>query len=182
MHKTEDEMRKATTIVLSVLIAASFTILAFAQANSRGTSSITLKGKTVSVEYGRPSLNGKTIEQRLAALPQGRLWRLGSNKSTTFKTDIALAFGGVDIPAGEYSIWMQQQPDKSWNLLFDKQHGQWGEPPAAASDCFASVPLKETKAAEPVDLVTINLAKAGKGGTISIQWGTLGNSADFTAK
>ena len=175
-------MRRAARILLSGLIAAGFTMMAFAQANSRGTSSITLKGKTVSVEYGRPSLNGQTIEQRLAALPQGRLWRLGSNKSTTFKTDIPLAFGNVAIPAEEYSIWMQQQPDKSWNLLFDKQHGQWGEPPPAASDCFASVPLKDTKAKDSADLVTITLAKAGKGGTITIQWGTLEVSADFTAK
>jgi hypothetical protein len=42
--------------------------------------------------------------------------------------------------------------------------------------------LKDTKAANSEDLVTIKLAKAGKGGTITIQWGTLEEAASFKAK
>jgi hypothetical protein len=39
--------------------------------------------------------------------------------------------------------------------------------------------LQDTKAENSVDLVTINLVKAGKGGTITIQWGTLEVAATF---
>jgi hypothetical protein len=134
------------------------------------------------VEYGQPSLKGQTIEQRLAGLKPGGLWRMGADTSTTFKTDIDLAFGDVTIPAGEYSIWMQQQEDKTWKLLFDKKHGQWGAPAPPASEAFASAPLKDTKAANSVDLVTITLAKARKGGKITTQWGTLKATAIFKAK
>ena len=141
-----------------------------------------INGKTVSVDYGRPSLKGRTTDELLGQLKAGSLWRLGADSSTTFKTGIDLAFGDVTIPAGEYSIWMQRQADNSWKLLFDKQHGQWGEPAPDASQCFASVPLMETKPGKPVEMVTLTLRKAGGGGTLTIEWGTLEASASFTAK
>jgi hypothetical protein len=178
-------MKRLAIGVLSVLMVACFAAAGLAQhqvKNPRATSELTIKGKTVSVEYGRPSLKGQTIEERLGALKPGQLWRIGADTSTTFKTETDLAFGDAAIPAGEYSIWMQQQEDKTWKLLFDQKHGQWGAPSPPASEAFASAPLKDTKAADSVDLVTINLAKAGKGGTITIQWGTLKATASFTAK
>jgi hypothetical protein len=183
--REENEMKKFVLGLLSVLMVACFAPVALAQhqpKNPRATSTLTVKGKTVSVEYGQPSLKGQTIEQRLAALKPGQLWRIGADTSTTFKTGADLAFGDVTIPAGEYSIWMQQQEDKSWKLLFDQKHGQWGAPSPPASEAFASVPMKNTQAASSVDLVTITLAKAGKGGTITVQWGTLEASASFQAK
>jgi len=174
-------MKKLAIAVLSVLMLACFAAVGLAQGNPRGTSTLTLKGKTVSVDYGRPSLKGRTTDDLLGSLKPGALWRLGADKSTTFKTGIDLAFGDVTIPAGEYSIWMQQQEDKTWKLLFDKKHGQWGAPAPPASEAFASAPMKETKAADSVDLVTIKLAKAGKGGTIIVQWGTMEVTASFKA-
>jgi len=174
-------MRKLAMAMLSVLMAACFTATALAQAGPRGTSTLTLNGKTISVEYGRPSLRGRTTDEMLGKLPAGGFWRMGSNKSTTFKTEIDLAFGDVTVPVGEYSIWMQRQEDKSWKLVFNKQHGQWGTNHDASQD-LASVPLEESKATKPVEMVTLTLHKAGSGGTLTIQWGTLEAAASFKAK
>jgi len=167
--------------MLSALLLACCATVGCAQSN-RGTSTLTLKGKTVSVEYGRPTLQGRTTDQLLGQLKPGDLWRLGSNKSTTFKTDIELAFGDVSIPAGEYSMWMQRQEDNSWKLLFDKKHGQWGSPAPPASEAFASAPMNSKTATTPVETLTITLHKAAGGGMIMVQWGTLEASADFKAK
>jgi len=174
-------MKKFAMGLLSVLMVACFAAVALAQAGPRGTSSLTLKGKTVSVEYGRPSLRGRTTDELLGKLPAGGFWRMGSNTSTTFKTETDLAFGDVTVPAGEYSLWMQRQDDNSWKLVFNKQHGQWGTQHDASQD-FASVPLKESKAANPIEMVTLTLSKAGGGGTLTIQWGTLEVAAGFIAK
>jgi hypothetical protein len=174
-------MKKFTIGLLIVLMVGCFAALAFAQGAGRGTSTLTLKGKTVSVEYGRPALKGRTTDEMLGKLPAGGFWRMGSNTSTTFKTEIDLAFGDVTIPAGEYSLWMQRQADNSWKLVFNKQHGQWGTQHDASQD-FASAPLMESKAANPVEMVTITLAKADGGGTIEIEWGTLEVTASFKAK
>jgi hypothetical protein len=178
-------MKKTATGLLTVLMVVCFAAAALAQhktRNPRGNSTLTLKGKTVSVEYGQPSLKGQTIEQRLAGLKPGDLWRIGADTSTTFKTEADLGFGDVTIPAGEYSIWMQQQEDKTWKLLFDKTHGQWGAPSPPASEAFASVPLKDNKGAGSADLVTITLSKTAKDGTIAIHWGTLEVTASFKTK
>ena len=174
-------MKKLALGLLILMLFGCFAVAALAQAGPRGTSTITLKGKTVSVEYGRPSLRGRTTDELLGQLPVGGFWRMGSNKSTTFKTDIDLVFGDVTVPAGEYSLWMQKGADNSWKLVFNKQHGQWGTQHDPSQD-LASVPLNTSTAAAPVEMVTITLRKAGEGGTIMIQWGTLEATADFKAK
>ena len=106
---------------------------------------------------------------------------MGSNASTTFKTEADLAFGDVSVPAGEYSLWMQRQDNNSWKLVFNKQHGQFGTEHDPSQD-LVSAPLKSSEAAKSVDMVTIKLAKAETGGTITVQWGTLEAAASFQAK
>jgi len=182
-------LKKIAIGILSVLMAVCFAVAALAQAGPRGTSTLTLKGKTVSVEYGRPSLKGRTTDELLGRLPAGGFWRLGSNKSTTFKTELDLAFGDVTVPVGEYSLWMQRQEDNSWKLVFNKVHGQFGakeaDQPGSGHDPsqdFASVPLIESKPAKPAEMVTLTLSKASGGGTITVQWGTLEVAASFKAK
>jgi hypothetical protein len=174
-------MKKVMIMLLSALVVATFAVSALAQGNPRGTAQLTLKGKTVSVEYGRPSLKGRSVDQLLSQLQAGDVWRLGADKSTTLSTGVDLAFGDTTVPAGDYSLWMQKQADNSWKLVFNKQHGQWGTKHDAAQDA-ASAPLKQSQAAKPAEMVTITLAKAGAGGTITIEWGTMTVTAGFSAK
>jgi hypothetical protein len=174
-------MKKFAMGMLSVLMVACFAAAAFAQRNPRGTSTLTINGKTVSVEYGRPALKGRTTEELLGKLKAGAAWRLGADTSTTFETGTDLAFGDVTVPAGEYSLFMQRQEDNSWKLVFNKQHGQWGTEHDVSQD-LASAPLKESKGGKSVDLVTLTLRKSGGGGTLTIQWGTLEVAASFKAK
>ena len=81
---------------------------------------------------------------------------------------------------------MQRQAANYWKLLFDKQHGQWGEPAPDPSECFASVPLNVSTPGPPVEMVTITLHSGGSGqvdhGAITIQWGTLDANASFKVK
>jgi Protein of unknown function (DUF2911) len=117
-------MKRLTIGVLMVSVSVALAVSAFAQKNPRGSSEIMLNGKKVSVEYGRPSLKGRTTDELLGKLKAGSFWRMGADTSTTFKTDVELAFGSSTVPAGEYSLWMQRQEDNSWKLVFNKQHGQ----------------------------------------------------------
>src|ERR1039458_5803375 len=152
--------------VVSVLIVASLAAMALAQGNPRATSTLTLNGKTISVEYGRPSLKGRTTDDLLGKLPSGEFWRLGADTSTTFKSASDLDFASAVVPAGEYSLWLQRAVDAStWNLVFNKQHGQWGTDHDKSQD-LVFVPLKQSKAAQPVETLTLVLRKASGGGTI----------------
>jgi hypothetical protein len=173
-------MKRLLWSLWSVALLVSLTGIACAQGNPRGTAKLVLKGQTVSVEYGRPALKGRTVDQLLGQLGPGDVWRLGADKSTTFATGVDLAFGAVSIPKGEYSLWAQKAAD-GWKLVFNKQHGQWGMQHDAAQD-LAATPLKETKGSKPEEMVTISLAKEGEGGAITIQWGEKVLSASFKAK
>jgi len=150
------------------------------QGASRGTAKLMLKGGAVSVEYGRPALKGRTESALLDQLKPGDFWRLGSNKSTTFSTETDLAFGDATVPKGDYSLWAQRQTE-GWKLVFNKQNGQWGTQHDAAQD-LASAAVKESKAADSAETVTISLANEGKGGVLTIQWGHLKLSSSFVAK
>jgi hypothetical protein len=156
------------TILVGVALAA----------NPRGTAELALNGKKISVEYGRPSLHGRTVNDLLGQLGAGDCWRLGADKSTTFSTTGELMFGDVKVPGGEYSLWAQKQADGSWKLVFNKQHGQWGTNHDASQD-LASVPLKTEKESKPAEQVTITLEQEHGGGEIAIQWGEMELSANF---
>jgi len=169
-------MKRLLIAVTGAAVLVALTAVGCAAA-PRGSAKITVDGKTVTVEYGRPSLNGKTVQDRLGELPDGGFWRLGADKSTTFTTSGDLKFGDVAVPKGEYSLWVQKSGD-SYKLVFNKQHGQWGTQHDPAQD-FASVPLKVEKESKPADLVTITLENEKGAGELSIQWGDMELSATF---
>lgn len=156
----------------------------FAQKNPRGKTEVTVKGATVSIEYGRPSLHGKTIQQELNRLPTGQYWRLGADTSTTLTTSGALHFGHVTVPKGTYSLFARKEAGGKWSLAFNKQHGQWGVKSNGMANLdpklnVASVPLKVKTVASSAEMVTITLSKAGRGGAITVQWGDLELKAHF---
>jgi len=176
-------MRRLLTAVLALGLLTLTVESALAQRNARATTQISLGGKMVSVEYGRPTLKGRKVSELLDQLKPGDFWRLGADKSTTFSTAVDLEFGDVSVPSGEYSLWARRGEGDSWKLVFNKQHGQWGTQHDASQD-LASVPLKVTKASSSDEMVTINLtlAKASGGGVITIQWGDMKMTASFKAK
>ncbi|MGH9344043.1 MAG: DUF2911 domain-containing protein [Terriglobia bacterium] len=169
-----------TTLTLALSLALAGTALA--QHNARGNTKIEVNGQTVSIDYGRPSLHGRSITDMLGKLPAGGFWRLGADSSTTFKTGMDLKFGDVTVPKGTYSLWAQKESDNSWKLVFNTQHGQWGTQHDPSKDAYF-VPLTGTKAASTQDLVTIKLSKEGdNGGMFDVVWGDLELVAHFAAQ
>lgn len=170
--------------VMAVLTMAALVAQAefgLAEGNPRGAAKISVKGAAIAVEYGRPALKGRSVAGLLEQLKPGDFWRLGADQSTTFSTRADLAFDNVNVPKGEYSLWAQRQADGSWKLIFNKQHGQWGTEHDAAQD-LPPVTLKERKALQSAEMVTISLVKKGQGGLIVIQWGDLQMTAEFKVK
>jgi hypothetical protein len=171
-------MKRSVIAVLTLGVLAVLAENGLAQGNPRGTTKISVQGKTISVEYGRPSLKGRSVADLLQQLKPGDFWRVGADKSTTFSTTADLQFGDVSVPKGEYSLWAQREADNSWKLIFNKQYGQWGTEHEATQD-LPPASLKETKASQPAEMVTITLVKRGRGGVIVVQWGDLQFTVHF---
>jgi Protein of unknown function (DUF2911) len=170
-------MKRIFVAVLGAVALAALTMTVYA-ANGRGTAKLAVNGKDISIDFGKPSLNGRKVEDLLGQLPAGQVWRLGADASTTFTTSGDLKFGDQNIPKGIYSLWARKEADGSWKLVFNKQHGQWGTQHDAAQDLVA-VPLKEEKEGKSSETVEISLEKENGGGEFSVSWGNLELTATF---
>ncbi len=169
-------------LILVLAVAFSGLQVAFAQQMAilpRGSTRLTLNGQTISIEYGRPSLKGRTINQLLGQLKPGAFWRLGADASTTFTTTADLKFGTVSIPPGAYSLWAQRAGNNQWKLVFNKQHGQYGTDHDPSRD-FAFAPMRETRASTAAPMLVITLRKSGSGGVVVAHWGSMILTSHFS--
>src|SRR5579871_2333203 len=109
------------------LLAASVSI-ALAQSPSAQTS-VTLGGKSVSIHYSAPSVRGRKIfgpGGLLSMDPTYPAWRAGANSATAFHTDANLDIGGLAVPKGDYTLYCWVQDPEAWQLIVNKETGQWG--------------------------------------------------------
>jgi hypothetical protein len=135
------------------------------QAQDRGEATLTLGAGKVSVDFGRPSLQGRDI---YSLIKPGQEWRLGSNAPTTLTTDIDLKFGDKLVKKGKYVLRAKLVEKEKWLLLIKQE-----------DTVVAEVPLTYAQAASPEEQVTIKLEKQGDGGKFLLQWGTFTASTNF---
>src|SRR5215475_5109020 len=67
-------------------------------------------GKRITIKYGAPSVRGRQIFGEAGLLSKDwtyPVWRAGANAATTLITDADLDVGGVYVPAGAYSLYVQ---------------------------------------------------------------------------
>lgn len=90
---------------------------------------VTVEGKTISIKYSAPSVRGRKIFGAGGLLshdPTYPVWRAGANAATAFHTDASLKLGDLDVPAGNYTLFVLVQDPDHWQLIVNKQTGQWG--------------------------------------------------------
>ena len=78
-------LKRLALLAAAVVVAAP----AFAQ-NPRGEAKASVAGKTVAIDYGRPSLKGRDM---LGQAQVGQSWRMGADAATGLKTEADLSFG-----------------------------------------------------------------------------------------
>ncbi|MEK6299745.1 MAG: DUF2911 domain-containing protein [Acidobacteriota bacterium] len=166
-------------LVLCAATLCSLVILASAQMNAaRGKAEATVKGKAISIDYGRPSLKGRDI---FALVQPGMVWRLGMNMATHIETAGDLVVGGKELKAGKYTLWAKKTGADTWTLNFHPKTGVWGAP--ELKDGFiAELPLKMEKVADSAEQLTISLADSKGKAAIKIHWGTAALTGSFDVK
>jgi hypothetical protein len=103
-------------------------------------------------------------------MPPGQVWRTGADEATTLKTDKMLMFGTTHLSAGTYTLWTVPG-EKEWQLVINKQTGQWGTQYSQAQD-IARVPMTLTVLPKPVEQLTISIDDTPQGAVLRIEWGT----------
>jgi Protein of unknown function (DUF2911) len=148
-------------------------------ASLRDTARAPIAGATISVDYGRPALRGRDVWQR--GVLGDTIWRTGANAATEFTTSADLLMNGQTIPAGKYTLWTHTTSSGSYELIFNKQTGQWGTIYNAQQD-LVRVPLQVSSLPSPVDRFTITVESQASGGALRLAWGTKQLSVPFTVK
>ncbi len=164
------------TILCSVFALASMVMFAADTGNRQHTdnaksppmsTSATLNGHSVTIEYNAPSVRGRKVEGGL--VPYGQVWRLGADAATTLTTDTDLMIGNLKVPKGVYTLYIAADAS-AWMLVVNKQTHQWGTEYNKPQD-LGRVKMATTKLSSPVEELKINLDGSGSSATLDIEWG-----------
>lgn len=184
---------------IAAAFAASVAVPALAQ-NPRGAAEGSVAGKKLAVDYGRPALKGRSLDELLKQLPADRMWRAGENQVTTMSLEGDVAIGGKKVPAGKYSVYVHAGEANQWQLVLNKDLGVplgkiWDQAPdnmknepwpqmdyskAVQDQEVARIPLKAVAAPGTSDLFTIAFTPSAGGSTLTLSWGNQAWSADVT--
>jgi len=176
---------KTIWIGAAALIAAAG--LASAETKAGLTESVTIGGKTISIKYSAPAVNkreGKLFgkDGQVGSDPTYPVWRAGANAATVLHTDADLDLGGMAVPKGDYSLYINVANPASWELIVNKQTGQSGMEYDAKQD-LGSVKMTVGKPPSMVEQLKYTLATAGGNkGKLQLAWENVAASVNFTVK
>ncbi len=176
-------MREKYGWILATISIAVFAVILAAQnrpASPPGDATLKFAdGKSVSIQYSRPSMRGRKIFGGL--VPYDKVWRTGANAATSLKTNVALTIGGASVPAGGYTLYTLPGAN-SWKLIINKQIGQWGTDYEQSRD-LARVDMKVSQRSSPLEQFTISFDKTGgDAATLKLEWDTTVASVDVQEK
>jgi hypothetical protein len=119
--------------------------------------------KVAKIVYGRPQLNGRSLE-KLA--PNGKQWRLGANEAAEISFYKDVTFGGTAIKAGTYT--MSAIPgEKEWTLILSSDLNVWGSYFYNEANDVARITVKASMADESLEAFSIVFDKDG---TMHMGW------------
>jgi hypothetical protein len=173
-------MKKRILVVMTVAVLGVIVVAQGKPASPPGEATLKFDdGKTVTIQYSRPSMRGRKIFGGL--VPYDEVWRTGANAATSLKTDVALTIGGASVPAGSYTLYTLPGAS-AWKLIINKQTGQWGTEYDKSQD-LARVDMKVSQRSSPLEEFTISFEKTGGGSaTLKLEWDTTVASVDVKEK
>ena len=148
-------------------------------------ASISISGKTISIDYSSPRVRGRegkifTKDGLISHDPHYPVWRAGANAATTLHTDADLTIGDLNVPAGNYTLFIDISNPDQWVLIVSKATGEWGLSYDKTKD-LGRVEMQMSKPRAMVeDLAWRLTSHGGDSGHMSIEWENMRASVPFT--
>ena len=162
-------------------VACSFGALAQIQtpaASPEQTLTQSVGLSSVTVQYSRPAMRGRTIFGDL--VPLDKLWRTGANKNTlvTFESDATV--GGSPLKAGTYALYTVPSKD-DWTVYFYTDTEKWGLPKPWDENKIAAVyNVKAQSLDTSVESFTITIDKVTDSGAhLTLSWENMSVAIPF---
>lgn len=153
------------------MLAAPLAVLAQGSkppASPPATAILTLPAGKIEIKYSSPSVRGRQIFGPGGLLSHDAtypVWRAGANAATSLHTDADLKLGNLNVPKGDYTLFVLVQDPDHWQLIVNKQTGQWGLTYDAKQD-LGRVPMEMSVPASPVEHLRYELT----GHSLSLRW------------
>jgi hypothetical protein len=145
----------------------------------------TIGGKKLEIKYSAPSVRGRQIFGAGGVVSHDGtypVWRAGANRATSFHTDADLDVGGLNVPAGDYTLFVLVEDPDAWQLIINKQTGQWGLTYKQDQD-LGRVKMTMSKPAAPVETLKYTLSEeGGNKAKLTIAWENHVASAPIAVK
>ena len=175
-------MRSLLTCTGALLVAAT---LGFTQASPPAETSVTIGGKTITIKYSAPSVRGRDIFSPSGLISHDGtypVWRAGANSATALHTDAALDIKGLQVPPGDYTIFCLVKDPNAWELIINKQTGQWGLEYHQDRD-LGRVKMDMSKPPSLIEKYKMTLSATGPHtGKLEMAWENHVASVPFTVK
>ena len=139
------------------------------------TASVTIAGKTITINYNSPGVKGRAGHifgkgGLISHDPTYPVWRAGANAATRLENDGGITAGGLKIPAGKYTLYVDISDPDHWVLIVNKQTGQWGTMYDKAQD-LGRVKMTMSKPLVTVENLKYTLeALGGTTGKLTLEW------------
>src|SRR5947209_7236079 len=169
----------------SLLLAVASSVSA--QVSPPAATKVTLGGKAISIRYSAPSVRGRRGEffgrgGLVSRDPTYPAWRAGANAATSFRTDADLDIDGLAVPEGDYTLYVWVKDPNAWELIINKQTGQWGLEYDASQD-LGRVKMTMAKPPAPIERLKYTLTDKGAGkGELRLEWEDHIATVPITAK
>lgn len=175
---------KSSLIYTSLLIAA---VSAFAATKAGLTESAVVGGKKITIAYSSPAVNGRVgklfgKDGKIGTDPTYPVWRAGANDATVLHTDADLDLGGLTVPKGDYSLYVNLANPGSWELIINKQTGQEGTEYDPKQD-VGRIKMSIAKPSAMVEQLKYTISSSGGNkGKLELAWENVDASVSFTVR
>jgi hypothetical protein len=156
-------MKNIKFTVLLLLI----TTVTFAQESPRKEATGKIGNATVTIDYGAPSVKGRTIWGGLEKYE--KVWRAGANENTTFTFDKDVKIGDTAIPAGKYGFFIIPQEHGKWILILNSKNDAWGAFSYNNEEDVLRINIAPKFVDENQEMLTYKIKEKG----IKLAWGKL---------
>lgn len=177
-------MKQLFTCILAMAALAG---LVAAETKSGQTESVTINGKTITIKYSAPAVNGRVgklfgKDGTIGGDDHYPVWRAGANAATALHTDADLTIGTLSVPKGDYTLFVNLADPNNWELIVNKQTGQSGLEYDAKQD-LGRVKMTMSKPAAMVEQLKYTLSETGGNkGKLQLAWENHVASVTFTVK
>jgi hypothetical protein len=152
-------------------------LMALGSASGQVSPPETANGKIgnamLTIKYCAPSVLGRQIfgeGGRVMQDPTAPIWRAGANDATAFHTSADLMIGSLAVPKGDYTLYVNVKDPDAWELVINKQTGQWGTSYDASQD-LGRVKMQMSKPPALIEVMKYTISSSGGNkGTIQLAW------------